>query len=162
MSLEFQLWSEIERQPDKATPLLRVSGIDHVGSKGATLRLSLSTAADFDPLLARQLVAHVRDEDPLLTSLFNAVDRDRVTGAHAVPERGAHEVALATDFGPFPHPYFLLGDNAQHVRCEQKSAPTDPGIFLSNYESPKGTRIPLHNRDVTVRAIKIVSMTSQA
>ena len=124
-SPEWQLGSEIERESDEATPLLRVSGIDHVGSKGATLRLSISTAADFDPLLARHLIAHVRDEDPLLTSLFDAVDRDRVTGAHAVPERGAHEMPLTTDFGPLPHPYFLLGDHAQHVRCERKSATSD-------------------------------------
>ena len=103
-SPEWQLGSEIERESDEATPLLRVSRIDHVGSKGATLRLSISTAADFDPLLARHLIAYVRDEDPLLTSLFDAVDRDRVTGAHAVPERGAHEMPLTTDFGPLPHP----------------------------------------------------------
>lgn len=103
-SVERQLGRESERQSHEATPLLGVRGIDHFGSKRASLCFARSSTANFNPLFTRHFIAHVRDKDPVLTSLLYAVDHHLVASAYAVPVGGAHEVPLTSDLRALLHP----------------------------------------------------------
>jgi len=48
------------------------------------------------------------DEDPVLTTLFDAVNDHLVAGAHPVPTRASHDVAVTSHDGTLFHAPFLL------------------------------------------------------
>jgi hypothetical protein len=51
----------------------------------------------------------VGDEDPVLATFLHPIDDDRVARAHAVPARGAHDVAVTGHLGTWFHTSFLVG-----------------------------------------------------